>query len=233
MPSTTVTRLLRLQDAELHLLAITKDLKRFPLERSREEEVITAENQRAAEAREQLQALERRRSELVREQAVEEDKLIRLKSQQAQVKKNEEYQALSAEIERSEAQVIRLEEEQLEVLFEIDREKEKCIEVSRSTEAAIETHRKKIAAIGERLTQTESERTEAEVRLSAERDSQPVEFIKLYDEARKRVAPPWIVPLKDHSCTGCHLRVSNEVYDRAGDELPAVCDQCGRLVYID
>jgi len=233
MPSIKVTQLLRLQEAELNLLAIDKDLKRFPLERGREEEAIAAENARAEEARGKVQALERKRSELAQEQGVEDGKLVRLKSQQAQVKKNEEYRALSDEIEHSETKVAQLEEEQLEVLFSIDAEKERCAEVMRSAESGIAIHRKKIAAIEERIADTKAKRAAAETQLSAERDSVAGAMIKLYDEARQRVSAPWVVPLKEQTCTGCHLRVSNEVHAQAGKELPAICDQCGRLVYID
>lgn len=233
MPSTKVTQLLRLQEAELDLLDIIKDLKRFPLERAREQEAINAEEARADEAREKVNTVERKRSDLAREQAMEEEKLVRLKGQQAQVKKNEEYRALSDEIERAENNIARLEETQLETLFAIDDEKTRCAGVIESTEAAIQIHRQKIASIEERLATTEAKRADAEHRLSDEREAISPEMLKLYDETRGRVAAPWIVPLKGQSCTGCHLRVSNEVHARAGNELPAVCDQCGRLVYID
>ena len=63
----------------------------------------------------------------------------------------------------------------------------------------------------------------------------PEEMLRAYDRVKKVVArPPYLAPLKDQKCSGCHLRVSNDVISTALVEQKLTqCDQCGRIVYVE
>ncbi len=54
-----------------------------------------------------------------------------------------------------------------------------------------------------------------------------------YDTAKSRAKrAPFVVPIDDHRCGGCHLRVSNDVAEAARHGgKPVQCDSCGRLIY--
>ena len=56
-----------------------------------------------------------------------------------------------------------------------------------------------------------------------------------YDRVKKVVSkPPYIAPLNDQKCSGCNLRVSNDVVSSVLVEQKLTqCDQCGRIVYIE
>ena len=60
-------------------------------------------------------------------------------------------------------------------------------------------------------------------------------LIKGYDRTKKMVSrPPYIAPLEDQKCSGCNLRVSNEVVSSVLVERKLThCDQCGRIVYCE
>lgn len=61
----------------------------------------------------------------------------------------------------------------------------------------------------------------------------PTVWRRAYDAAKSRAKrAPYVVPMDDHRCGGCRLRLSNEVAEgaRHGGK-PVQCDSCGRVVY--
>lgn len=45
---------------------------------------------------------------------------------------------------------------------------------------------------------------------------------------------PWVSPVEDGRCQGCHLKVSGQTVSALRHpEAPVTCDQCGRLVYAE
>lgn len=233
MPSEPVTRLLELQETDLSLSKIHREKKRIPAEIAKEREDIDFQNERLRKAREQLSTMEVRRSSLAKESAGQEEKIIKLKGQQAQVKKNDEYVALTREIEQAEEHSQTLEEAQLNLLFEIDEEKLAVKEVEQEVTKMIGIHEKNISRLEGKVRGIESSINDLEKSLHALRGAVPEDLLSLYETTKTRAKVPWVVPLRDQICSGCHLRVSNEVMAKAtNDPLPAVCDQCGRLVYV-
>ncbi len=233
MPSEPVTRLLELQKTDLALNKIRREKDRIPAEAAKEQEDIAFQNERLKKAREQVSAMEVRRSALARETAGQEEKIIKLKGQQAQVKKNDEYVALTREIEHAEEHSQTLEEAQLNLLFEIDEEKLAVKELEQEITKMIGIHQKRVSRLEEKAKEIEAGLGDLEKSLQSLHAVVPGELLSLYETTKSRAKSPWIVPLRDQICTGCHLRVSNEVQAKAtNDPLPAVCDQCGRLVYV-
>jgi hypothetical protein len=58
-------------------------------------------------------------------------------------------------------------------------------------------------------------------------------LVTKYDSAKTSSKGPYVVALEGHKCTGCHLRVSNDVEVSAKHhEVGVRCSNCGRLVYI-
>ena len=66
------------------------------------------------------------------------------------------------------------------------------------------------------------------------KEVEPV-FLSTYDRVSKIVSrPPYMAPIVDQKCTGCHLRVSNDVVSSVLVEKKITqCDQCGRIVYVE
>ena len=73
----------------------------------------------------------------------------------------------------------------------------------------------------------------AKAELSQSREGVAENYLEQYDRVKKLVKRgPYVVPIQDHKCGGCHLRVSNEVSrDALNAGEPHFCDQCARMVY--
>lgn len=228
-----ISSLLAVQEAESRVLTAEAELKQVPAERHKVQAQIAAEEAALEAEKKTLQELEVRRQALETEVGQAEAQVVKYKTQQLEVKKNDEYQALTHEIEQMGDKISRLESEELEIMMSID-------ETRAANETAAKQHQTEIAALRKELTFLDEREQAArasldEARTAVETARATVEkpLIRHYDNARRSAKAPWIVPLDGALCQGCRLKVSNETLSavRRASELPR-CDNCGRIVYL-
>ena len=228
-----IDSLLILQDREQNRRSLTRKLEAIPGETRVVENKISAEKNAIENAKSELQSLESRKKMLETEIGSAEDKLAKYKTQQALVKKNDEYQALGHEIESTEAAISELEGQELEVMFEIDSARERFVVSEKSLRENIAEHEQKLAMLAERKINLAAELKTAEQVYSEAREPVSERFLRVFDRIAKRHLPV-CAPIQGGNCSGCHLKVSgeNESVARKGEEL-ATCDQCGRIVWFE
>jgi predicted nucleic acid-binding Zn-ribbon protein len=209
------------------------ELANFPDLVTQLESKIQLENDTIATATQELQNLEIQSKSLENEINSLSEQIDRQKNKQLTVKKNEEYLALESEI----ANLLRLqseqEDEQIGILVKIDeaRETEKIAKEKISVKVKLlENDKLQLLDRGEEL-KIELKTLEKEVEDSRAEVEPPL--LSGYDRTKKVVSrPPYIAPLEDQKCSGCNLRVSNDVVSSALVEQKLThCDQCGRIVY--
>jgi predicted nucleic acid-binding Zn-ribbon protein len=199
------------------------------------ESKIKIEKDTIAAAAHELKSLESKNNTIENEINSISELISRQKNKQLQVKKNEEYQALENEINNLVQQLSQREDQQIETLLKIDGAKE-TTEIAQNKISArvddLEIEKgelvKKIELLKSDIQKLESEITES--RLDVE-DT----LLVGYERTKKVVArPPFIAPLEDQKCTGCNLRVSNDISSSVLVEQKLThCDQCGRIVYFE
>jgi predicted nucleic acid-binding Zn-ribbon protein len=86
-----------------------------------------------------------------------------------------------------------------------------------------------------RIQQVESEIVAIEQEIQEARSKVLTDMLRAYDRVKKIVSSaPYLAPLNDKKCSGCNLRVSNDVISTVLVEQKLTqCDQCGRIVYIE
>ncbi len=227
-------KLLDLQEVDLHLQQTQASLKRSPIEL---EKLATEEAREKAdlEAREQtFKGLEVRRKEIDGALQDAEAQVVKYKTQQLQVKKNEEYQALTHEIASLGERISSYEEEEIGLMLEIDEARVtlgKDREISAERLATITRER---ALIQENVRKLEAEVADLEARVAAAREPVKAPYLSAYDAAKRRhPRGPYVAPVIDGRCEGCHLKVSGETISALrAPEGPVKCDQCGRVSYV-
>ena len=234
MPDPQIEKLLKVQSRDIHLLKIEQDLQRIPNELSSLKEKISAEEVNIEGAKKSLIEKELSRAELDAKVKDQEASINRFRTQQLEVKKNDEYRALTQQIEQLEMNVSSLEEAEIKLMIDIDLEHEKFEEDKATIESRIfdlkrlvDVHLEREIVLQDSLDKAKQECVEA-------RDGVNEVFLKHYERIRKlSKRPPYVVPIVNQKCEGCHLRVSNEVA-RSAREVgePHFCDQCARLVYV-
>jgi predicted nucleic acid-binding Zn-ribbon protein len=233
MPVPQIEKLLIVQHRDVSLRKIEQDLARIPVERRALEATIVAEEANVEAARQSLIAKEVARKDLDVQVQAKEAALQRFRTQQVEVKKNDEYQALTHQIEQTEAEISSLEEQEIGLMLDIDSAQEVFQAEKAQIEIRIQAQRKEIDLLNQREQNLAASVDDAKVKVEESRVGIDENYIEQYDRVKKLVKrPPYIARVEAHKCGGCHLRVSNEVSRGALDAgEPHFCDQCARMVY--
>jgi len=234
MLAPVLEKLLILQERDAKRLALETQIKAVPRDILAVEQKIGAEKAAIEGAREELKALETKKKLLETEIGSAEDKLAKYRTQQSQVRKNDEYQALGHEIETTTGAIGTLEEEELQVMYGIDEAKRKFAAAEAELKANIAGHEGRIRTLREREANLTAELNSVLAEVAAARTPLAAPELRLYDRIAGRGLPA-CVPIRGGKCGGCHLKVSSEVESAARGKSTegalATCDQCGRLVY--
>lgn len=234
MPSFEMHSLLALQERDLEYQRAKRSLTSIPAERKLLQDRIKASEEKKEQARMRLREKEVERQRLASETEAAQEKINRLKTQQLSVKKNEEYEALTHEIEALESKIETMEDAELTALEGIDQEKIRLREDE-------ELCAKEVAQCQKEMDKILAEEKEMQAgidgllaNLNDKRGEVTSELLQMYDQLSKQIKrPPVVVPLVNQVCSGCHLRVSNEVEAKAQKFEAVCCDQCGRMLYVE
>jgi predicted nucleic acid-binding Zn-ribbon protein len=228
-------QLLLLHSRDRRLKTLKNDLEKLPGELEYMDKKIFEEKESIRMAMEEWKTLESKNNSLEKDILSHRDQIARQRNRQLEVKKNEEYQALEHEIANLESKIDDLESEQIETLDKIDDARETA-EVAEKKIAQrvieLEKEREERVAFGK---QAEIDVQSLETQIVETREEVEPDFLSVYDRVSKIVSrPPYMAPLEDQKCSGCHLRVSNDVVSSVLVEKKLTqCDQCGRIVYIE
>ncbi|MEM7672695.1 MAG: hypothetical protein AAF212_05070 [Verrucomicrobiota bacterium] len=231
-----VQKLLTLQARELKRDEIDKELAAVPLKIQEIERKKQAARDQFDQAKQTLRSLEAQRKTLENEIASNEAQVTKYKNQQLSVKKNEEYQALTHEIDTTQAKIGDLETEELEVMEQIDVESERLKAIEGTFDDEIATLVTQIKLAKEAQAALQEELQEAETRYQESREPVSEKFLRAYQQAKTNLKnrPPYVAPIEGGVCKRSHLKVSNELLSEAKIHgAPHFCDVTGCVVYID
>ena len=229
-----VRALLILQDRDRRLLALAKDLEKLPQDEARAKAKLASDEAAVAKAHQTLLDCELRVKKIELDAETRRTTIKRLKLQQFETRKNDEFQALGHEITRYEKDLDDFETKELEAMEEVDGFRKKF----KAAEAALAHTRtlvaEDLASIHERHARMEADRAE----VSADREkllkNVPQDVIPLYNKLMKSKAGVAIAPLRDGKCEGCHMKLitSTVMKVQTGKEI-AQCEDCGRILYVE
>jgi hypothetical protein len=232
MPTPTIEKLLILQDRDQKRLAQEGLLRTIPRDVAAIEQKIAGEQTALEAARGELQQLELKKKALENEIAAAAEQMGRYRSQQLQVRKNDEYQALGVEITHTQSAIGTLEEQELEVMYSIDDARRKVAAAGEELKRNVSGHEARIRLMRERETTLQGELQAAQALVAAAREGIDEAVRRLYDRLVSKPGLPAVVAVREGKCGGCHLKISTNVESesRKVDKV-VTCDQCGRIVY--
>lgn len=224
--------LLVYQDRDLQRASLEKQLAALPHDRASVQKRIAEERAALENAKQGWREAEARRKALETEIGALEQKVARLRSQQLEVRKNEEYQALGREIEAVVAETSSREEEEIATLYEIDRAREQVAAAEKKTAAAVRLLEDRLKLLDETESNLRAALVAAREALVAAEAGLPAAALETYRRIAQRESLPVVVPLEHHRCAGCHLKVSSGVESDVRTAAKLVCcDNCGRILY--
>ncbi|MBB81324.1 MAG: hypothetical protein CMN02_11130 [Roseibacillus sp.] len=228
-----ITALLSLQERDLRLQELRKELKRIPVEQELAGKRL-AENQAAVDdAKSSLQENEVAIKGVELDIGTRKESISRLKTQQFETKKNEEYQALGVKVIHYSEEIDGLETRELELMEKSDELKSSLTEAQAAyartkggVDEEIETLQKRADHFSREAESLEVERKQLLVGI--EEDT-----ISIYERLLEKLGAPVVVPItRERQCLGCHVKATPATMVRvqAGKEL-VNCENCGRILY--
>ena len=207
-------------------------LARYPVMLARLAADEAAHQKTITEADAALEALLRDRRQAEKEVATIEAQIRRYQQQQAVVKTNKEYEAITGEIETHRAKVDRWETAALEKLeTEEVQQKRKKIAAEQLAKLKIENDAER-----RRIADQTAEKRERLARLSSERERKmadlPEDLRETYTHVNQKCPGSAVVPLEGDTCGGCHWSLVAQIGQqvRSGKELIR-CEHCHRFLF--
>ena len=228
-----VEALLIIQDRDQKIQILQQELTKIPHDKSRAEEKLSSDKQAMAAAKTAVQENEVAIKSIELDIATRSDTIAKLKTQQFETKKNDEYTALGQEVVRYTEMVDDLETQELELMEKAD--DLKAAHAS-ATEALATTQKlvdDEIAELDEKAAQSQARLNE----LSAERaslvENVDANQLALYERLLKSKGNDPVAPLKGSQCGGCHMKVTaSTVVKVQAEKAVTQCENCGRILYI-
>ena len=225
-------QLLVLQDRQQKIKQIQTEVETLPLQRKSLEAQLAASVAGVEALKQKARKVEMDRKKLELDVGTRNESISRLKTQQYQTRKNDEFQAIGHEIERYENEIRKIEDEELELMIEADKlkadlgvEEKKAATVRESVARQTADLEAKSKTLESRLEELTKERAEIAGKIDED-------LLGRFERLFKSKGDAVVVPLEHEVCTGCHMKVTTQTAHRAkaGKEIVS-CDNCGRILY--
>ncbi len=228
-----VRALLILQDRDRRLMGLAKDLEKLPQDEARARTKLASDEAAIARAHDAVLDCDLRMKRLELDVGTRRTTIQRLKIQQFETRKNEEYQALLHEITRYEKEVDDLETRELELMEEMDGYRAVHTAAEKAGAHTRTLIAEDLTAIQTRRERLENERKEVEAERVLLASRIPEAILPLYQRLMKSKSGVALAPIDEGKCGGCHMRLiaSTVVAVHSGKEI-ARCEDCGRILYV-
>ena len=225
-------QLLILQDRDQKIRQIRTEIETVPLRRSSLETQLAASRASVEGLKQRARQVEIDRKRLELDVGTRTETVSRLKTQQYQTRKNEEFRAIGHEIERYENEIRKIEDDELELMVLGDKVKADLAEEEKKATAAQNSIARQTADLEEKSKALESQlqalsKERSELAGKIDEDS-----LGRFERLFKSKGDAAIVAIEHGVCTGCHMKVTTATAAqvRAGKEIVS-CENCGRILY--
>lgn len=229
-----VRALLILQDRDRRLLALAKDLEKLPQDETRAKNKLAGDKDSVAKAKQALVDAELLVKKIELDAETRRTTIKRLKNQQFETRKNEEFVALGHEVTRYEKELDELETRELEAMETVDAARGKLAEADAAMARTSTLVDEDLATIAGRRERMLAERAEVQAERTRLAADVPEAVVPLYDRLMKTKDGLAVAPLRDGKCGGCHMKViaSTVMKVHTAKEITR-CEDCGRILYED
>lgn len=224
--------LVELQKIDGKIFEVRRSLDAFPARKKTIETQLASAKARFAAAEENLKKLQVRQKELENDALAKENQAKKYQQQQSAVKTNQEYSALTKEIQNANADRSLIEDQILKLMEEVDAQRKSIADekgVLAASEAKVkqelETITRETAAINEQIAQLTAERGQYTSQVLPD-------ILAQYGKILVKRDGTALAPLKGESCGGCGLtfppQTVNEIKMK---ESMIFCESCSRIIY--
>ena len=225
-------QLLILQDREQKMRQVQSELRTVPQQRAQLESQLKTTVAALEAVKQKARQIEVDKKKLELDVGTRETSIARLRTQQYETRKNDEFRAIGNEIERYEKAIRAIEDQELELMEQADKVKAEVAEADKLAANARDSVARqttdleaKASALEARLQELTTERAEIASRIDED-------LLDRFTRLFKSKGDAAVVGLVHEFCTGCHMKITTQTVHRVknGREIVS-CEQCGRILY--
>lgn len=228
-----IVGLLKIQERDLRLQNLRKELERIPRDQEQARTRLAAHEKAMEEASARLKENEVAIKSVELDVSTRKETIVRLKNQQFETRKNEEYRALGHEVTRYSKDIDELETKELELMERSDELRKVLAEAEAAYKLTKGGVDEEIAVLEKRADTFSKEVAGLETERSDLAAAIDEDLLDLYNRILKLCGAPVVVQISPvRQCEGCHVRVTPATLSLAvaGKEL-VNCENCSRILY--
>jgi uncharacterized protein len=225
-------QLLIIQDRQQKIRQIQAEIKTLPQQKANLDAQLAASAASVEALKQKGRQVEVDRKNLELDVGTRTNSIAKLRTQQYETRKNDEFAAMGNEIQRYENEIKKIEDDELELMMQADKLKAELIDEEKKAGATKESISRQLVDLDEKSKTLEArlqELTKERAELAAKIDE---DLLDRFDRLFESKGDAAIVALEHNVCTGCHMKVTTAtvMHAKAGKEIVS-CEQCGRILY--
>jgi predicted nucleic acid-binding Zn-ribbon protein len=227
-----IEQLLILQDRDRKLRLLRQEQTSAPRERKALEEKLAAAQKQLDAVRVKSKEIEVERKKLENEAQLVRERIGKYQTQKFQTRKNEEFSALSHEIERGEKDVSAIEDKELDLMEAAEKQRGIIAAAEKEFSAVKSQFERQSADIDAKLIALKKQVTELEAERAQLAGQVDEDLRETYEHLLRTKNGEAVVALQHEVCSGCHMKVTPTTSSiaRARKQV-ANCENCGRILY--
>ncbi len=227
-----LANLLVIQDRDQKAKDLNSDLERMPIEKEQASLKLAKLKEAVKSIEETIMENEVAMKNLELDINTRKDSIAKLKVQQFETRKNEEFTAMEHEIDRYSEEITQLEDSQLELMEKGETLNAQLNEARADLDKNQQTVDAEISIISERSNQCNKQLDEIKadrITISSKIEEYLLDRYDRIFKSKKGIA---VCELDNDICAGCHMKVTPATAAAVRSEKTiTVCDQCGRILY--
>ena len=225
-------QLLILQDRDQKIKRVRNEIRTIPQQRAQLEAQLaaTAAGLEALKLKARQVEVEKKNLEL--DAGTRRESINRLKTQQYETRKNEEFRAMGNEIERYEKEIRGIEDQELELMEQAEKLKGEVAVEEKSAGAARDSVARQVADLEAKAAALQARLEELNADRATIASTLDEDVLSRFERLFASKGDAAVVGLVHEVCTGCHMKITTQTAHRVknGREIVS-CEQCGRILY--
>jgi predicted nucleic acid-binding Zn-ribbon protein len=226
----TVRCLLVVQEYDLQIREIEKNLHDIPLRQKARSERLEQQRRQTAAAETALKEKQSAIKQVELDVETRRERIRKLRQQQMEAKTNKEFAAINEEIKQVEEHVREVEDRELVLMEELETLRDDVARVKAALAKEEKVVQQEVNDLEARSVTLKSEAEQVRSKRAEAAAAVARDWLEVYDRLMTR-RDRAIVAVVDSTCGGCHMRLPPAVYHNTRRTGMVACDFCGRLLY--
>jgi len=227
-----IEKLLILQDRDLRIERLEGELAQIPAQRAALQGKTSSSQAALEAAKKHVMEIESRRKELELEVKGLKERIDKYSNQQLQTKKNDEYRALTNEIDNCRKQIFGLEDREIECMEQTEAAQKQVKAALATANAARSEMDSQVGELDSRETTLTKELAEMEAAREAAAGLVDDSALNRYQRLFSIKGGNVVVGIQHGVCGGCHMRLPAQVIVQVRSEQEIItCPNCARILF--